>query len=207
MKGQSISLREEALSLAACISHDESLQPNLLASPCLDSRFHHDVVAVRNCPSAAAGLNFALERAAHEFVVCVHQDLCLPDDWERCPVQQLQEAERRFGPIGVAGVYGVGKAIAADDPGQPLGAERIGGVNDRGRVLRGGPELPARVATLDEIVLVVCRDSGLRFDPELGFHLYGADICHQARDQGLAVVALAAPCHHNLRSIGLPEAF
>ena len=63
MKGQSISLREEALSLAACISDDESLQPNLLASPCLDSRFHHDVVAVRNCPSAAAGLNFALERA------------------------------------------------------------------------------------------------------------------------------------------------
>ena len=57
-------------------------------------------------------------------------------------MQQLQEAERRFGPIGVAGVYGVGKAIAADDPGQPLGAERIGGVNDRGRVLRGGPGCP-----------------------------------------------------------------
>ena len=80
-------------------------------------------------------------------------------------------------------------------------------MNDRGRVLRDGPELPARVATLDEIVLVVRRDSGLRFDPDLGFHLYGADICLQAREQGLAVVALAALCDHNSRSVGLPEAF
>ena len=74
-------------------------------------------------------------------------------------------------------------------------------------MLRDGPELPARVATLDELLLVVRRDSGLRFDPALGFHLYGADICLQARERGLAVVALAAPCHHNSRSVGLPEAF
>ena len=59
-------------------------------------------------------------------------------------------------------------------------------------MLRDGPELPPQVATLDELLLIVRRDSGLRFDPELGFHLYGADICLQASEQGLAVVALAA---------------
>ncbi len=59
---------------------------------------------------------------------------------------------------------------------------RIGWVVDRGRMLRDGPELPARVATLDELLLIVKRDSGLRFDPALGFHLYGADICIQARE-------------------------
>jgi hypothetical protein len=83
-------------------------------------------------------------------------------------------------------------------------AERIGWVVDRGRLLREGPELPARVATLDELLLVVRRDSPLRFDPALGFHLYGADICLQAHERGLAIGAL---CHHNSRSIGLPEAF
>ena len=62
------------------------------------------------------------------------------------------------------------------------------------------------MATLDEIVLVIRRNSGLRFDPELGFHLYGADIASSG-EQGLDVVALAAPCHHNSRSIGLPEGF
>ena len=35
------------------------------------------------------------------------------------------EAERRFGPIGVAGVYGVGEVMQAEGPPQPLGAERI----------------------------------------------------------------------------------
>ena len=183
------------------------LEANLLASPCLDAGSPSEVIVVKGCPSAADGLNLAFERAQREWIACVHQDVFLPRGWDRLVTEQLKEAERRFGPIGVAGVYGVGEAIITDDPRQPLGAERIGWVNDRGRVLRDGPELPARVATLDEIVLVMRRNSGLRFDPELGFHLYGADICLQAREQGLAVVALAAPCDHNSRSVGLPEAF
>ena len=111
MKVQFFSLRKNALSLAACISEDELLQRNLLASPCFDPRFQHDIVAVRNCPSAAAGLNIALKRAEREFVVCVHQDIFLPAGWDRCLIQQIQEAERRFGPIGVAGVYGVGEVM------------------------------------------------------------------------------------------------
>ena len=93
------------------------------------------------------------------------------------------------------------------EPGGPLAAARTGWVIDRGRILRDGPELPARVAALDELVLVVRRDAGLRFDPALGFHLYGADLCLQARERGLAVVALGALCRHNSRSVGLPAAF
>jgi len=119
-------------------------------------------------------------------------------------------------PIGVAGVYGVGAAQAgqarrcAPEPVpvlSPLAAERVGWVVDRGRLLRDGPELPARVATLDELLLVVPRNTSLPFDPALGFHLYGADLCLQARERGLAVVVLGALCHHNSRSVGLPTAF
>jgi hypothetical protein len=54
---------------------------------------------------------------------------------------------------------------------------------------------------------VVPRETPLRFDPSLGFHLYGADLCLQARERGLEVVALGAPCHHNSRSLGLPQSF
>ena len=165
------------------------------------------VVAIRNCPSAADGLNIGIARAETEWVVCVHQDVWLPEGWDRCVLEQLNEAERRFGPIGVAGVYGVGEVITLCDQSQPLAAERIGWVVDRGRMLSDGTELPAQVATLDELLLIVRRDAGLRFDPVLGFHLYGADICLQASEAGLAVVALAAQCHHNSRSVGLPEAF
>ena len=63
------------------------------------------------------------------------------------------------------------------------------------------------MATLDELLLVVRRDSGLNFDPALGFHFYGADLCLQAHDRGLAVVVLAALCHHNSKTVELPKAF
>ena len=37
--------------------------------------------------------------------------------------------------------------------------------------------------------------------------MYGADLCLQAADRGLAVVAIAAICRHNSRSVGLPKTF
>jgi hypothetical protein len=74
-------------------------------------------------------------------------------------------------------------------------------------LLRDGTDLPARVATLDKLLLVVRRDTPLRFDRELRFHHYGSDICLQAHEHGLAVVTLGALCHHNSRNFGLPESF
>jgi hypothetical protein len=137
----------------------------------------------------------------------MHQDVWLPAGWDLVLAQQIEAAELRFGPIGVAGVYGVGDVIRADDPAGPLSAERIGWVVDRGRTLNDGPGLPARVATLDELLLIVRRDTPQRFDPALGFHLYGADLCLQARERGLAAVALGVLCHHNSRHIGLGHGF
>jgi hypothetical protein len=196
------------LSFVAGASDKEILVNNLLASPCLTAADSpHQVILARGGPNVGAKLNSGLERASSEWVVCLHQDVWLPPKWDVRLAQQIQEAELRLGPIGVAGVYGVGDVIARPDPTQPLAAERIGWVVDRGRMLRDGPVLPARVATLDELLLVVRRDCGLRFDTALGFHLYGADICLQARERGLAVVAMGALCHHNSRSVGLSEAF
>ena len=63
------------------------------------------------------------------------------------------------------------------------------------------------MSTLDELLLVVPRNTPLRFDPDLGFHLYGADICLMARERGLPIVALDAACHHNTRTAVLPKAF
>jgi hypothetical protein len=213
---------ELPLSFVACLSNSEALYANPLASPCLASATVHELIAVSDCPSAADGLNIGLKRAKHDWVVWARQDVLLPAGWDRFLALQLREAESAFcgfGPIAVAGVYGAGPATlaiggqaprCATEPVPccpPLAAQRIGWVVDRGRVLRDGPELPARVATLDELLLVVRRDTPLRFDPALGFHLYGADICLQAAERGLAVVALGAPCYHNSRSVGLPEAF
>jgi hypothetical protein len=193
------------LSFVVCLSDDSVLDANLMASPCLRSGTPHEVVAIRNAPSAADGLNLGVDRAHCDWIVCVHQDVFLPEGWDHRLEEQLRRAEQRFGPVGVAGVYGVGEVVQG--PGSPLAARRIGRVVDRGRLLDHGPELPARVATLDELLLVVHRDRWLPMDAELGFHLYGADLCLQARERGLAVVALDALCHHNSRSAGLPASF
>jgi hypothetical protein len=193
------------LSLVVCVSDTTILQANLLASPCLVGGSPHEVISLVDAPSAAAGLNAALERARYEWVVLVHQDVFLPPGWDRQVIQQLREAERRFGPLGVAGVYGVGRV--EEPPGGLLQAERIGWVVDRGRSLREGPELPAPVASLDELLLILPRGTPLRADPELGFHLYGADLCLQARERGLAVVALGALCRHNSRHVSLDDAY
>jgi len=213
---------EAPVTIVACVSDDAILGANLLASPCLEPGSPHEMSLVKNCPSAADGLNAGLQRAKHEWIVCAHQDVYLPRGWDRRLARQLREAERRFGPIGVAGVYGVRLPIGGkrQNGGQsprcatepvpvlsPLAAERVGWVIDRGRLLRHGTHLPARVASLDELLLVLPRDTPLRFDPALGFHLYGADICLQAAERGLAVVALGALCYHNSRSVGLPETF
>jgi len=204
---RTLSTDETSLSFVTCVSDDAILDDNLLASPCLEPNSPYEVILIDDCPSAADGLNLGLERAKHDWVVCVHQDFYLPQGWDRRLVSQLREAERRFGPIGVAGVYGVGEVIPPQLPEYSLATERIGWVVDRGRLLQDGPELPARVATLDELLLVVPRNTPLRFDSALGFHLYGADICLQARERGLAVVAIGALGHHNSWSVGLPEAF
>ncbi len=193
------------LSFVVCVSDTAILHDNLLGSPCLENGSPHEVISVLQAPDAAAGLNAALERARHEWVVLVHQDVVLPDGWDRCVGRQLLAAERRFGPLGIAGVYGVGGVERPE--GGSLQAERIGWVVDRGRSLRQGPELPAPVATLDELLLILPRRTPLRADPELGFHLYGADLCLQAREHGLAAIALGALCHHNSRRLGLDDAY
>jgi hypothetical protein len=195
------------LSFVVCLSDDAVFGANLFASPCLGTGSLHEVIAIRNAPSAADGLNMGFERATNELVVCVHQDVYLPEGWDRRMISQFRMAEQRFVPVGAAGVYGVGEVIPASAPRCLPTVQRVGRVVDRGRLLQEGPELPAQVAVLDELLVVVPRGSTLRFDPDLGFHLYAADLCLRAIEQGLAVVAFDALCHHNSRSLAMPDSF
>ena len=212
------------LTFVACVSDEEILGANLLASACLKPGSVHEVILIKNCRSAADGLNLGIARARHEFVVCLHQDVRLPPGWDQKLVQQLGAATRQWRTIGVAGVYGVSEPTeahpeapltatgpATQHPPQPhpnkFAVKRIGRVIHRGHALFDSPNLPARVSTLDELLLIVPRNTPLRFDPDLGFHLYGADICLLAQERGLAVVALDAACHHNTRTAVLPKAF
>jgi len=101
---------------------------------------------------------------------------------------QWRLAQQQGGPIGIGGVFGV------LDRSVPFDA--IGRVVHRDRLLMHR-DLPADVDGLDELLMVVPRQTPLRLDPDLGWHLYGTDLALQASARGLRVVVLDAPCHHN----------
>jgi SAM-dependent methyltransferase len=177
------------ITFVACVNDDDQLEANLLRSPCLDPGTPHELLLLRDQRSAADGFNAALERARHDLVVFVQQDIYLPRGWDHRFSGQLALAERSMGPVGVAGPFGYRFG--------PEGKTSVGRVLDRQYVHDMPTPLPAAADGLDEIVLAVRRDTPLRFDPGLGFHLYGADLCLAARERGLGVAVLDAPCLHN----------
>jgi hypothetical protein len=189
----------EPLSLVACVADEAVLRANLLASPCLGPGSPHEVLLLRGCPSAADGLNRGLELARHRVVVCVHQDVYLPLGWPERFLARWGDAERAYGAVGAAGVHGVARRGHAVMP--------AGHVVDRECRLCEAAALPAVVDTLDELLLAVPRATPVRFDPRLGWHLYGADYCLAARQHGLAVVAVDAPCFHHSQTVELTPAF
>ena len=194
----------EPLTFAACVNDETSLRTNLLASPCLRPGTPHEVLLARGCRNIADGLNAAVARAKNDWVVCVHQDVYLPEGWDRRLVQQLRDAEAKLVRVGVAGVIGAAHAGPVETHAMsPL----VGWVVDRDRLLRGPETLPASAETLDELVLILPRGTPLLLDPALGFHFYGADLCMQARESGLSTVAVEALCFHNQRGVELPADF
>ena len=180
---------DEPITFVACVNDDDQLESNLLRSPCLEPGTPHELLLLRDQRSAADGFNAALGLARHDLVVLVQQDLYLPRGWDHRFREQLALAEDRLGPVGVAGPFGYTFG--------PEGKTSVGRVLDRQYVHDMPTPLPAAADGLDEIVLAVRRDTPLRLDPSLGFHLYGADICLGARARGLAVAVLDAPCLHN----------
>ena len=94
--------------------------------------------------------------------------------------------------------------------GETLSDNGRGYVYSSGRGIMGRPFVhPAPVQTLDEIVLILRKSSGLRFDETLPhFHLYGADICLRAAKMGMRSYAIPAFCLHNThQSLVLPSEF
>lgn len=176
------------LIFVSSVSRWDVAHTRLLASPCFRSGGERLVLQV-NAASAAEAVNSVLDSGpSARWVVWLHQDVFLPDGWSALFVQRLQEAQARWPHLAVAGVYGVRGAGAQ--------ALRAGHVLDRGSLLHEKAQLPQLVDSLDELLLAVRADSGLRLDPALGFDFYATDLVLQAQATGAAAVAVDAFCEH-----------
>ena len=148
-----------------------------------------EVMLQRGYRSAATAYNVAIDRAKTDVIVLVHQDVYLPKGWIGVVQKALESLSEQDPKWAVAGVWGGRRA------GKFVGHLYCAGLQ---RVL-GAASMPAtEVDSLDEVLLILRRSSGVRFDEQLaGFHMYGTDLCQEAKSRGLKSYAIAAFCIHN----------
>lgn len=181
---------QRPVTFVACVNDDLQLANNLLASPALGPGTPHQLLTYRGMTSAAEGLNRGLHAAEHDLVVLIQQDIFIPSWWPARLHRQWELASADAGtPPLLAGPFGVRYREG--------GREHVGHAVDRDHLLRMERPLPAAVDGLDELVLVLPRDTDLRVEPRVGWHLYGTDLALQVHRAGGWTAVLDLPCHHN----------
>ncbi|MGA2226605.1 MAG: glycosyltransferase [Syntrophobacteraceae bacterium] len=176
--------------IVAC-NNDDVLKTSLLSSP--DHVLAKDLIVQKGFYSASSAYNDAIQKTSSEIIVFAHQDVYLPPGWCNALEDALCRLEQQDPKWAVAGVFGV------DADGSGKGCVYSTGLQ---RVVGQPLEFPVAVRSLDEMVLIVRRSAGLRFDDQLpGFHLYGTDICLEASRRGYRSYAVPCFCIHN--SVGI----
>ena len=187
------------ITFVIAVNNRELFERNFLGSPCLGGLHDHEIMAQENFSSAVKAYNNAIERAANDLIVFCHQDILLPKEWLSELDEALDYLDVQDPNWGVLGSYG-----------KTQDGRGWGHVYSSGRgVIGTALARPVAVQTLDEIVLVLRKSSGLRFDDSLPhFHFYGADICLRAAQRGMRSYAISAFCIHNThQTLVLPEEF
>lgn len=188
-----------SITFAVAVNNRAVFRNNFLASSCLRRPHNHEILAQEGFTSAARAYNDAIDRSANDLIVFVHQDIFLPGRWLQqltLALDWLRNSDPRW---GVAGSYG-----------KTVDGRGWGHVYSSGRGVIGKPlERPVPVQTLDEIVLILRKSSGLRFDERIPhYHFYGADICLSAAKGGMTSYAISAFCIHNTQqNLVLPKEF
>lgn len=174
--------------IAAACNSEAVLAANLARSPLLQTVALH---SEWGAPSAAAAYNRALDATTAPVVVLVHQDVYLPLGWDALLARRIAEVAAKDPDWGLIGAFGVA-----------LDGAHFGPVwsSSLGQIVGRVPMAPVAVQSYDEMVIVLRRASGLRFDEGLpGWHMYGTDIVTEARSRGLGAWSVSLPCIHNDR--------
>lgn len=140
------------------------------------------LVPILNPQTAAEGLNEGIEKADSDFIICCHQDVSFPENWESILSKQIPCLPK----IGVVGTFG-----------KTFELKSAGCIFNPKPQLRANGHLPCRAMSLDEHCLMFFKSSGLRFDgSNPHFHLYGADLCLQAQEIGLYNYIIGSGLEH-----------
>ena len=179
---------EITLVVVAAVNKDEVLAGNLAASPIFENG-NIPLIVERGHLSAGEAYNCALDKTTANVVIFAHQDVYLPKGWETKLISTIQSLDDDNGNWAVLGVIGM-----------DMRGNLVGRTWSTGLQLKIETQFssPCPVQSIDEIVIVLRRKSGLRFDCSLpGFHLYGTDIVQSAKKAGFEAYVFDGPVIHN----------
>lgn len=177
-----------SLAVIAAVNDEAVLRNNLVASPMVRED-QIPLIIERGQPCAGAAYNAGLSRVDAEVIIFSHQDVFLPAGWAEKLCNCIEKLTDRDPQWGVLGLYGVTKSGDSAGYVYSTGLQRFVG--------RPFSE-PIQISTLDEMLLIMRRTAGLRFDEQLpGFHLYGTDICMEAESMGMKNYVLPCFALHN----------
>ncbi len=191
-QAKSAALKSDDFCLIVAVDNDEILSECLLRSPDVASGAL-TITEIRGASNMADAYNQGLARTMRPICVFTHQDVYLPQGWLERAVAVLNGLSESAPGWMVAGPYGV----------RPNG-EHVGRVWDvtMGKELGSSGFAPAEVGSFDELVLILRREPGFQFDPDLPyFHLYGTDLAQAAIAAGRTAWAVELPVVHNNRPI------
>lgn len=174
--------------IVVAVNNDEVLAKNLLRSP-LVNKEGVTLQKQRGYQSAGFAYNAGLSQCVNDLVICVHQDVYIPAGWENAVARNIAYLDSVDPEWAVLGIYGVTRSKAQ------MGYVWSSGLN---KLYGGEFDLPASVASIDELLIILRRSSGLIFDDQLpGFHLYGTDIVQAALSKQKTAYVICAPVVHN----------
>jgi len=176
--------------VVAAVNDDAILANNLMRSPLL-ARPGTTLHVQRGYPSASRAFGAAMRECHGDIVVFAHQDAYLPGNWEERLLHNVARLDASDPGWAVLGIYGV-KAS-----GVQIGCVWSSGLD----AMFGVPfDEPEPVGSIDEVLIVLRRASGIEFDPALpGYHLYATDLVQTALSRGKGAYVICAPVVHNSR--------
>lgn len=166
-------------------TNEQQLRVNVEQSPGL-SEVNARIISYRGAKNPAQALEGALEHAQSDWVVLCHQDVYFP----KCFGQRLNKVLAAIPPHErkqtLLGFIGMGVNRQTEQP------EPAGFVLDRLHMAANAPSDAA--LSIDELAIVIAKESIHQIDPHIGWHLWATDLC------------LSSICQHRVfpRIVNLP---
>lgn len=182
------------IKLAAAVNDEAVLENNLLASDDIKSGAL-SLQCYRGYKTAASAYNQAISDLGDncDWIGFVHQDVYLPNGFLENLSTQLDNLISQDDSAAIVGFFG---AISKDKM-----AGRVWCSANSSQFM-GGLSTPAPIDILDEYFILMKTDKALSFDTDLpGFHLFGTDICLEAKSRNLSCWVIDVPVVHNSRRV------